>query len=426
MPTEVPILAVLAVLHQGGQGELEVSLATAGSPPTNFMDHDQRPACNIFGEGEDEAVSIVGGSSARITGRSSHEFVGQMVAMSKMASTHRNHLSIRYVDEMARVRVLDAYVNASSALEEGDVRLPLQHPATADGSCGWWNSSAPRGLLLGFERVWHPPDTVAESLFIASGRWSEHVVCLPAVASRPVAGGETVEMTNETGRLLVQRHLCRRALTNDTVDPDLSQFFRPLDCSRRRVVREAVEDEVLQKRRISLPVPHPQGTSCGMFWHVKQECNSVRECVVYSVNRRWWSTIQPYYLDKGMDIELQYRAPGTRLHHRLTLALQPFTTNTSCFVVGASRSRQYSATQNHGEGMCALAALMQACGHGRALQIQSALCPSLLLAECRLQPGDEDETTKYHLTDYEATALAAAFTEQGTPDRFFPYPPPRS
>jgi len=117
-----------------------------------------------------------------------------------------------------------------------------------------------------------------------------------------------------------------------------------------------------------------------------------------------------------MEMELQYRAPGTRLHHRLTFALQPFTTNTSCFVVGSSRSRQYSAAQNHGEGMCALAALMQACGHGRALQIQAALCPSLLLAECRLQPGDEDETTKYHLTDYEAT-VGSAFTEQGTPDR---------
>ena len=59
----------------------------------------------------------------------------------------------------------------------------------------------------------------------------------------------------------------------------------------------------------------------------------------------------------------------TRQQHTLLLHLTPLTSNTSCFITGESISRQFSAAQNHGEGLCALQALMQSCGFGRQLQV---------------------------------------------------------
>jgi hypothetical protein len=54
---------------------------------------------------------------------------------------------------------------------------------------------------------------------------------------------------------------------------------------------------VYTNRRMQLHVPHAHGTSCGMWWHVQQDCNTLRACLEFVVNRKWWSSIQPYYHD---------------------------------------------------------------------------------------------------------------------------------
>ena len=95
----------------------------------------------------------------------------------------------------------------------------------------------------------------------------------------------------------------------------------------------------------------------------------------------------PYYHDGDVTLLVQYRAPVTRHHYLLSRELHPLTTNTTCFVIGAASTRQYGAAHNHGEGMCAVAALMQGCNFGESLRVDQDLCPSLSLAECRLQVG---------------------------------------
>jgi hypothetical protein len=135
--------------------------------------------------------------------------------MSQLKS-HRNQLSIRYVDEASQVRVVDAFVNASAALEEADVRLPLEHPSAKRD--GWWNASQARGLMLAFERAFLPPAAASESLFVASRRSAAHVVCVRQDAAGADKQGEEkeneegVQMTNESVVTLLARDKCRRAL----------------------------------------------------------------------------------------------------------------------------------------------------------------------------------------------------------------------
>ena len=164
-----------------------------------------------------------------------------------------------------------------------------------------------------------------------------------------------------------------------------------------------------------------------MYWHVPAACAAVRDCVVQGVNRRWWSSTDPYYQERGMQLRFEYRAPVTRHEHALHIDMHALSDNTTCFVVGHAQARQYAASQNHGEGMCAVSSLMQACHLSAPLHTDASLCPSLALAECRLQPGGSggDDAATYHLTDY-AMSEALGFKPDGTPDRFFPQPPPRA
>ena len=428
----VPVAAVVAVMLQGGTGQLRLSLATVMAPPCSNSSGSASPGVPAL------ALATVAGSEAVLTrGAASHDLRQAYAAVSRTHS-HRNQLLVRYVDAAARVRVLDAMVNASAVLEEADVRLPLQHPAAAEGRSGWWNDSMPRALVLGFERVFDPPNAAAETLFVTSRRAAAHVECAQqqdasagtGMAEAPEPDG--IVATNESAVALVARLRCRG--WSEAAAASLARPGDPMasdaaarDCAGRRSVREAREAQVLPPRSIPLPVPHPQATSCGMWWHVPAACAAVRDCVVQGVNRRWWSSLDPYYQESGMQLRFEYRAPVTRHEHALHIDMHALTDNTTCFVVGHAQARQYAASQNHGEGMCAVSSLMQACHLSAPLHTDASLCPPLALAECRLQPGGSGgaDAATYHLTDY-AMSEALGFKPDGTPDRFFPQPPPRA